>query len=1728
VIAGLFKYAQDQPRDDRGRWTAGSGRGVGSESANPNLSGIGTLSDDASKITHDQRMAQANYKDTSDQMGKDLDSMQPSVHEVAPVKGKLTSDNLKIINANARTVLGAYSSYLAGDTALRGSDYLNHMKGILSDPSLKDLDADVVNRMMTNSVHKLLFQEMESNRQQFTDHGIRHIVGDVIRQDELFMAETNGKGTAMERLMGAFINVNHDVGYTVPLVRAGGQRAIDVSHDHEAMSAKIFEDQRSIWNAGRLFSSDQYDRMKEAVATHGQSVLDKSDWLKSSVRLADDLALFADDKLPSMFRYVRDGKQILADMGRAAADYDAARKAGQLKAQESAEKKFEAIRKVLHKKIEKEPKLSYALKRDLKAATREITFLTPKFTLGVLAGSIVKIAREQDKVNIDIQHNSWDTYLQKYFDMGQKQTKKLLEHYGHTDFTKNSYELGDTGIIINVLHDDPSQKSIEKYAPDQPRDSRGRWSAGSGSGSGESSIRTTGTSDACLGIIGIKREDLPKMFNIDGADEVSVYSTGSNLNCSANYKTNRMADITLSFNRAMDTCHIDLMELPVGMEGKEIGKNFLTNLEGVLAKNGYKTISLLADLDIGRYAWARMGFDYSRVEDVKLARAAFFRFCEDRKIPNDDAVKLMSTVKSAKDMSDLNFGGFKTARDWKVRNDEVPSDMPMKLGKAFMLDQSPGTAHGSWHAEKTITATAKEKLFTGKSVLGGTWKMGVVISKEEMRGAGDGWFWKEFMGDGEITEKLLSIEVELKYSKDQPRDDHGRWATSGGGLTIAEHIRTDKIRLTPKQSAPPEEVGKYLDDRHKRAYGKSDFTNPEDLQKAIDHTAKEVQTQLSQTPAAKDWYTKDVAASFEKIYTKFPELRDDEKKRNFFAAMLAVSSPQQDPIQNIRVALDAYKGYRDSGVIPEINPNALDSNHDNWSGMYTRIGFPFINKMRKECGGEKEVVDWLNNPAIGGRDINKMREKCGLGPADGVRLDGVYSGVRIFGDKVDDFYENITARGKGATLDMWMTRAFNRQFGRIISHEGKTSGKLRTTPETVPQREAMKKWVDEVAKKTIVNGVALEPSQAQAVIWYFEQHLYHQLGARRSVPKSFSEGVDRWLNPKPVREPKRRNRNVDTVSKERRGNGSGGLFVGGGDVVGSVSHAMQGPSFGHRSRGAETVAGAEAGTGTAIKYSEDQLRDDYGRWSTGSSIHRTEPQNESEKSILDQLSSMDSMTKIRPGYVYKHMYDIVLKEGSFYNPAPKPADVRQGQPKQCFTNAAMLAFERPDLTYVEGYAIAWGSIPLAQGHAWCVDRKGNVVDNTWSNITGRDGVAGTAYFGIPFSTEFVRKTILAKGKDSVLMPSDIKRSKYDPYKNGFPDGAIKRNLKPEGRKVYIFDRSKIAHHVMLCKYSADQPRDDHGRWSAGSGSGAGSFSATAPSILVTGYNDQVKGFTNLTQKDLEEIFHVEGLHGSIPVLKGYENQLTCFWNDAEDHPVGKVEVHYDYSKRFAHVSLMEMQKNVMGKAVGSTVMTNLEKKLKEKGYKTVELFADLTVGMYTWAKMGFDYVAPTVSARERALKKYTKRFVQYVKDRAPLDSYARARALKEIEKVKHASDMAKLDVGVIKTASAWGIDNEDVPRSMKMHLGKAFMLDENRGHGTWDAVKSLSGSISDYRPSTGVSMTSPRKKAVTPAVEMGAVIADADKVPVGGSDYWFWEDMLKEEEGNARVKEIEGLLKEDK
>lgn len=115
---------------------------------------------------------------------------------------------------------------------------------------------------------------------------------------------------------------------------------------------------------------------------------------------------------------------------------------------------------------------------------------------------------------------------------------------------------------------------------------------------------------------------------------------------------------------------------------------------------------------------------------------------------------------------------------------------------------------------------------------------------------------------------------------------------------------------------------------------------------------------------------------------------------------------------------------------------------------------------------------------------------------------------------------------------------------------------------------------------------------------------------------------------------------------------------------------------------------------------------------------------------------------------------LLIRHGVFCHATPSHRKFRRGLTQQCFRNSMMLAMTNPDLTYVEGYA-RHPDVPfMSFHHAWCIDGKGRIVENTWD-------VLAPAYFGIPMITNYVSFAAIKSERYSVLFNAGFEDVYFD-------------------------------------------------------------------------------------------------------------------------------------------------------------------------------------------------------------------------------------------------------------------------------------------------------------------------------------------------------------------------------
>jgi hypothetical protein len=306
-------------------------------------------------------------------------------------------------------------------------------------------------------------------------------------------------------------------------------------------------------------------------------------------------------------------------------------------------------------------------------------------------------------------------------------------------------------------------------------------------------------------------------------------------------------------------------------------------------------------------------------------------------------------------------------------------------------------------------------------------------------------------------------------------------------LNLIELYHTP-ISNTPKKL---EEVALELERKTKKAFGSldSESSTRKRLNRAVALAEAELKYQLAQERMGKDsgrnWYKDDVAEMEEGLKKLYPEL-EDSNKMTLFKTVIAFTSGAAKPNENLSLAAelwDATEGL--TKPLPDTKPNGTA-----WGlrPQVTKVATKRLQKMISEKG-EDGTASWL----LSEHPVREIKQWNGavLG-----RLDSTKQGMFAFGPKYGAFGLNLHGQSQEVTVDQWMMRTWRRWMG-TLSQMGKIqTGSLAEAPATQERKEIVESLnlvIKDIHKET---GIELTPSEAQAMLWYYEQELWRKHGAK--------------------------------------------------------------------------------------------------------------------------------------------------------------------------------------------------------------------------------------------------------------------------------------------------------------------------------------------------------------------------------------------------------------------------------------------------------------------------------------------------------------------------------------------------------------------------------------------------------------------------------------------------------
>ena len=283
-----------------------------------------------------------------------------------------------------------------------------------------------------------------------------------------------------------------------------------------------------------------------------------------------------------------------------------------------------------------------------------------------------------------------------------------------------------------------------------------------------------------------------------------------------------------------------------------------------------------------------------------------------------------------------------------------------------------------------------------------------------------------------------------------------------------------------------------------------DPTNPKDLVKMVDSASAEAEYQMSQPISGATWYEDDVFQAFALGSKIVPELATNEPLRVMATAFAASTSYNKRASDNWSVAMRITEDMMKTGKVPSRNPD----NGKLWGGTTGPIMEKQLNLHDFMMGamGMDNYAEWLLTPHTV-KEISEMKAASGLYKDSSIpgKASDMKMGAFIIGEKGGAFFLNLNGI-KETTADKWFSRTYNRHTGTLTTGPLSDQG-LVDTPRNESERSVMKVW-----NRSVAENMKLDEQANQAVLWYYEQSLYYNLGIKSARSESFSDGAKTLLN----------------------------------------------------------------------------------------------------------------------------------------------------------------------------------------------------------------------------------------------------------------------------------------------------------------------------------------------------------------------------------------------------------------------------------------------------------------------------------------------------------------------------------------------------------------------------------------------------------------------------------------
>jgi len=237
-----------------------------------------------------------------------------------------------------------------------------------------------------------------------------------------------------------------------------------------------------------------------------------------------------------------------------------------------------------------------------------------------------------------------------------------------------------------------------------------------------------------------------------------------------------------------------------------------------------------------------------------------------------------------------------------------------------------------------------------------------------------------------------------------------------------------------------------LEARQRDKYGRVDRDDNSDAaaDRLADWMADEVEFEYQNNPeeSGVGWYSDKYQRALDNLSTFFPEFKRGQKfnpdnlpglailenrqnSRDFFTALLAITSDGQRVADNFRIAQEIYTEFRKTGKLATADSKgarrvaSVVQNLENVQSLLNLLG---PKEMHQRLLRELTV-----------KEMNAELRAEGKEVIGGYTVDMImpYSAL-VFGSKLGAFYANLMGATGYLTMDLWWTRSFNRYRGNML------------------------------------------------------------------------------------------------------------------------------------------------------------------------------------------------------------------------------------------------------------------------------------------------------------------------------------------------------------------------------------------------------------------------------------------------------------------------------------------------------------------------------------------------------------------------------------------------------------------------------------------------------------------------------------------------------------------------